>query len=63
MQSELENATEKLSNMLESDDVIRWCKEDDQIDMINQTNQVLVLKYQPGTLGFKGWGVARVGNV
>ena len=40
MQSELENATEKLSNMLESEDVIRWCKEDDQIDMINQTNQV-----------------------
>ena len=26
--------------MLESEDVIRWCKEEDQIDMINQTNQV-----------------------
>ncbi len=39
-QSELENATEKLSNMLEQEDVIRWCEESERVQMINQTNQV-----------------------
>ena len=39
-QSELENATEKLSNMLESDDILKWCEEKERVEMINQTNQV-----------------------
>mmetsp|Transcript_50785 Transcript_50785/g.158688 ORF Transcript_50785/g.158688 Transcript_50785/m.158688 type:complete len:584 (+) Transcript_50785:83-1834(+) len=39
-QSELENATEKLSNMLETEDVIKWCDPEDRVEMINQTNQV-----------------------
>eukprot|EP00802_Teleaulax_amphioxeia_P001616 Tamp_01618.p3 GENE.Tamp_01618~~Tamp_01618.p3 ORF type:complete len:510 (-),score=134.29 Tamp_01618:2953-4482(-) len=39
-QSELETATEKLSNMLEHEDILKWCNEGERVDMINQTNQV-----------------------
>ena len=39
-QSELENATEKLSNMLEGEDILKWCDEKERVAMINQTNQV-----------------------
>lgn len=39
-QSELETATEKLSNMLECEDILKWCNEGERVDMINQTNQV-----------------------
>mmetsp|Transcript_18645 Transcript_18645/g.45859 ORF Transcript_18645/g.45859 Transcript_18645/m.45859 type:complete len:553 (-) Transcript_18645:95-1753(-) len=39
-QAELEGAVEKLSNMLEQEDVIRWCEELERVQMINQTNQV-----------------------
>ena len=39
-QSELEGATEKLSNMLETEDIMKWCNEVDRVEMINQTNQV-----------------------
>ena len=40
-QSELEMATEKLSDMLESEEILKWCEEKERVDMINQTNQVL----------------------
>ena len=33
-------ATEKLSNMLEHEDILKWCNEGERVDMINQTNQV-----------------------
>jgi len=39
-QSELEGATEKLSNMLECEEILKWCNEGDRVEMINQTNQV-----------------------
>ena len=39
-QADLENATEKLSDMLECEDIMKWCNEDERVDMINQTNQV-----------------------
>ncbi len=39
-QSELEGATEKLSNMLETEDIMKWCNAVDRVEMINQTNQV-----------------------
>mmetsp|Transcript_49385 Transcript_49385/g.116377 ORF Transcript_49385/g.116377 Transcript_49385/m.116377 type:complete len:602 (+) Transcript_49385:258-2063(+) len=39
-QSELENATERLSNMIESEEIIKWCEENERVLMINQTNMV-----------------------
>jgi len=39
-QAELECATEKLSNMLESEDIMKWCNEGERVEMINQTIQV-----------------------
>lgn len=39
-QAELEQETEKLSNMLEDEEVTRWCKDSERIEMISQTNQV-----------------------
>ena len=39
-QSELECATEKLSNMLECEDIMKWCNEAERVEMINQTIQV-----------------------
>ena len=41
-QAELEMSTEKLSNMLESDDIMVWCNEKERVEMINQTNQVRI---------------------
>ena len=34
-QADLENATEKLSDMLECEDIMKWCNEDERVDMIN----------------------------
>ena len=42
-QAELECATEKLSNMLECEDIMKWCNEVERVEMINQTIQVLCL--------------------
>ena len=39
-QSELERATERLSSLLECEDVLKWCDAEESIDMRNQTNEV-----------------------
>ena len=39
-QSELEGATEKLSNLLECEDVLKWCDEQERIVLISQTSEV-----------------------
>lgn len=41
-QAELEMSTEKLSNMLENDDIMVWCNEKERLEMISQTNQVRI---------------------